>query len=200
MLRRPGDARWAQTANRRRFVLASATAGLGLMAHVLGGGGVSLSCLPLIAAAVAGVLFTLLADRISGYQRRASLGMIGLVGGGQLAMHLSLNASLPGHAAAEHVGLGLTCGLVVTHAISTGVLIGLMLGLPRLLELPVALLARASAWFWPGWYVVLVPVDHVSDAVTTTSPAPAGTDAVRMDYYGPVRPRRGPPVLALANR
>jgi hypothetical protein len=196
MLSRAGVARWAHAADGRRFVLALATAALGPIAHVLGGGGTHLTCLPLIAAALAGVLCTLLADRISGYQRRASMGMIGLVGGGQLAMHVSLNASLPEHVSVDHAGLGLTCDLVVTHAIATGLLIGLILGMPRLLEPPMRLLSRASAWFWPGWCVVLVPADNVSGAVPT-SPAPAGNDAVRMDRYGPVRPRRGPPLLAL---
>jgi len=175
-------------------MLAGTTVALGMAAHALGGGGVDLSRLPLIVAALAGVAATLAADRVAGYHRRTGAGVVGLVGGGQLAMHLVLSRSLTAHTSLAEIESGLSCGLVAAHAVATGVLIALVLGVQRVLDLPITLVSRARTWLWTRFAITLVPSDEFSGVPAI--PADEHIHAIRMARHGRVRSRRGPPAVA----
>ncbi len=179
----------------RRIGLSFSAIAFGLVAHIVGGSGADWSCVPLVAASGLAALATLGADRLIGYHSRAAGPAIALLGGGQLAMHLALSGALDLHADRfASSGMGLTCGVVVAHAVATGALSVLLLGAQRSMALLAALLDRAARlvriWFrGPG-------------AVTETGERPvvevAPGAAVRLLRYGPVRPRRGPPVISVS--
>jgi hypothetical protein len=84
---------------------------------------------------------------------------------------------------------------VATHAVATGVLIALVLGVQRVLDLPITLVSRARTWLWTRFAITLVPSDESSRVPAI--PADAEIQAIRMARHGLVRTRRGPPVAAI---
>lgn len=172
------------------MVLAVAAVVLGVGAHVVGGGDASLSCLPLLAAALAGVGATLVADRVAGYSRGAGPAAC-LLGVGQLAMHLLLRQSLSLHpTAAEAVVrgtpfrvLGLSCELVAAHTIASAVLVILLLGTQRSVELVVRPLTRARTWLQVP--ILTSPTDS-ADGLARLIPTPEVLTVVLDDDVGVV--------------
>lgn len=188
-------------------MLAGCTIVLGVAAHVLGGGGDGIECLPLLVAATSGVATALAARRIAGHTHRGAAAAVTLLGIGQLGMHLALSVSLSTHLESmtaqsplppPHV-LGLTCGLVLAHTATTGLLVVLLLGAHRSADLAFHLLSHApcrSRW-------LVVPAPRRSDwRLLATNPNPEWTTAALLVaqqwHYGPVRPRRGPPRMFTA--
>lgn len=179
----------------RRIGFSFAAIALGLVAHVVGGAGTEWSCIPLLAASALGALATFGADRLAGYRSRSAGPAIALLGVGQLAMHLVLSGSMDVHAdPSASAGLGLTCGLVTAHAAVTGALTVLLLGAQRSLAALAGLLTRVAKLLrvrFDGPSPVAVP--RTGPVVGVPTPA-----AVRLVYYGSVRPRRGPPVVPVS--
>jgi hypothetical protein len=178
-------------------LLALTTVAVGVAAHLLGGGGATLRGLPLVAAVLAGVAATVLADRLVGYHRRVGAGAVGLVGGGQLLMHLLLSGALSEHPDPP-AGLGpvLSCGVVLAHAGATGVLVAALLGTQRLLELPLSLISRARGWLRVTRWTVPVAADGRIAACVLAPATRAAASVVRIDPFGVSRSRRGPPAPA----
>lgn len=177
----------------RRIWLAAATVVLGVAAHVVGGGGADVNCAPLVAAALFAVTTTFVADRLVDYRRGCGIGAVTLVGTGQLVMHVELSGALAGHASPTGIGLGLTCGLVVTHAVATGAIVVMLLGVQRTLELPLRLASQSRAWLWALILPPTKPLDETppwaSCIVDDEVPA-----AIRHAWHGLTDRRRGPPM------
>jgi hypothetical protein len=166
---------------------------LGLLAHVVGGGGVSLSCAPLIVATLGGVAATLVADRLAGYERTLSRGVVAMVGAGQLVMHLALSVSLMGDTSADTGTWGLSCRIVVAHAVAAGVLVALLLGVQRLLDVPLALLDRARAWLSTCLLISVGPCVEDSGISGVDVYAAAVAGVWIEPFVAKVLTRRGPP-------
>ena len=74
-------------------------------------------------------------------------------------------------------------------------LIALVLGVQRVLDVPITLVCRARTWLWARFAITLVPSDDSSRLPAI--PADEHIHAIRMARHGLVRSRRGPPLAAL---
>ncbi|HEX4251045.1 MAG TPA: hypothetical protein VH008_24480 [Pseudonocardia sp.] len=185
---------------RSPLVLTGATVVLGLAAHVLGGGGAVLDCAPLLVAAALGVATALAARRVAGLTYRGAPVAVGMLGIGQLGMHLALSASLsahiaaaPDHASPGHIAvLGLRCGLLAAHAGATAVLVVLLFGAHQSAESALHLISHAR-------HCVHLPAvlasPRADERTTALPPAPDRVldFAAQQWRSGLARPRRGPP-------
>jgi hypothetical protein len=186
------------------LVLTSASVVLGVAAHVLGGGGAAVDCVPLLVAAALGVLTTFAAQRVAGITYRGAPIAVAMLGVGQLAIHLTLSASLSSHfeAVPEHASLGLLsvlglrCGLLAAHAAATAVLVVLLFGAHRSAESALHLFSHARRC--TRMRIVLAP-PRADGRITTVVTAPDRVLAFAAQQWRPgqATSRRGPP-LALA--
>lgn len=180
---------------------AAATILLGVIAHVAGGGGAALDCLPLMAAAVLGVATTHAAQRFAAHTYRGVPAAAALLVVGQAGMHLALSMSLDTHldsiaaqsGPAPVLVLKLSGGLIVAHAAATALLMILLLGTHQSAELALHVLVHACR----AVRTLVAPARPPTWTGLTTvgpclarEPAALGSEQWR---YGPVRPRRGPP-------
>lgn len=181
----------------RRVLVATGCLLLGFVAHVVAGGGTDFSCAPLLVAAFCGVVATLVADQLSGYERRLSVGVVGSVALGQLLMHVVLSESLMIEARVETGAWGLTCRVVMAQAVAAGLLVVIILAAQRLVDLPTLLIDRARAWFWDMMCVVVAISADEGNGWHVT----ANTDEIAGSWAEPfvalVVCRRGPPVGVL---
>lgn len=171
--------------------LGAATIGLGLTAHVLGGGR-AVDCAPLLLASAIAVVTTLVAQRVAVPAYRGAPIAVALLGVGQFGMHVALSSHGATDPAAASL-LGLSCGLIVTHSVATALLAVLLLGAHQAAELALHLLSRARRHM-----DVRITVAPPVDAVMGWTPAPESGHRSRGDQqwrYGVARPRRGPPAL-----
>ncbi|WP_028937348.1 hypothetical protein [Pseudonocardia spinosispora] len=186
--------------HRSPVVLAAGTIVLGVAAHVLGGGGGAVESLPLLMATTFGVATTLAARRVAGRTCRGAAGAAALLGIGQFGMHLALSVSVSNHfdpitehSSQQHI-LGLSCGLVLAHTLTTALLVVLVLGAHRSAELALRLLSHTPRV--PRLLMVLMPRRSDRQFVAVT-PSPELTTAALLVaqrlHNGPVGPRRGPP-------
>lgn len=172
-------------------MLGGATIGLGVTAHVLGGG-TSIDCAPLLLAAVIAVVTTLVAQRLAAPAYGGAPIAVAVLGAGQFGMHLALR----GHETADPAVrsfLGLSCGVIVAHTIATALLAVLLLGAQQSAELALHLISRVRQ---------RVDVRIVFVAPSDEDPDQASTPGERHESrrsqqwrYGVVQPRRGPPAL-----
>lgn len=180
-------------------MLVGATIGLGVLAHVLGGGAAPIDCLPLWAGTLLAVIGTLMAQRAMGGTTRAVVSASALLGLGQFGMHLALSTAVirHTHSQAGRSGLSaellstLSCGLVAAHATAAMLLVVLMLGAHQSVELTLRVLTQLCRRV--GLLVSPAPDDHIvtSGLVVASDPIATG----RHWRYGSIRSRRGPPVL-----
>lgn len=179
------------SAGQSPLVLGAVTIGLGLTAHLVGGGS-AVDCAPLLLAAVIAVVTTLAAQRAVAPAYRGAPIAVGLLGVGQLGMHLALSSHEAADPAATSV-LGLSCGWIVTHTVATAVLAVLLLGAHQSAELALHLLSHARERIVMR-IVFVAPRDECVDR----SPAPEKRHVSRRSQqwrYGTAQSRRGPPAL-----
>ena len=174
---------------------------LGVAAHVLGGGGAAVDCVPLLVAAALGVLTAFAAQRVAGITYRGTPIAVAMLGVGQLAIHLTLSASLSSHfeAVPEHASLGLLsvlglrCGLLAAHATATAVLVVLLFGAHQSAESALHLFSHARRC--TRMRIVLAP-PRADGRITTVVMAPDRVLAFAAQQWRPgqATSRRGPPV------
>ena len=195
---RPAPA--AALSRRSPLVLTSASVVLGVAAHVLGGGGAVIDCVPLLVAAALGVFTTFAAQRVAGLTYRGAPIAVAMLGIGQLGIHLALSASLSSHfqAVPEHASLGLLsvlglrCGLVTAHAAATAVLVVLLFGAHRSAESALHLFSHARRC--AHLRIVLAP-PRADGRITAVVAAPDRVPAFAAQQLRPgqATSRRGPP-------
>lgn len=176
-------------------LLAAVAVGLGVGAHILGGG-VAVDCVPLLLAAALGVISALTAQRLAGQTYHgASIAVLAL-SVGQFAMHVALNGHLATDSATDSF-LGLNCSLVATHTVATALLAVLLLGAHQCTELALHLLFCAARRVSVRITLVLLPSPDQTVMVTTAAPAWERVSRSGQQWcHGIARPRRGPPALA----
>jgi hypothetical protein len=189
----------AALSRRSPLVLTSASVVLGVAAHVLGGGGAAVDCVPLLVAAALGVLTTFAAQRVAGFTYRGAPIAVAMLGVGQLGIHLALSASLNSHfeAVPEHASLellsvlGLRCGLLAAHAAATAVLVVLLFGAHRSAESALHLFSHARRC---ALRIVLAP-PRSDGRITAVVAAPDRVPAFVAQQWRPgeATSRRGPP-------
>lgn len=171
---------------------------LGVLAHVVTGGRMDFSCAPLVVSAFCAAVATLIADHVGGYERRLSGGLVGLVALGQLLAHVELTKSLLGETRSDTGVWGLTCRLVIAHAVAVGLLIVLILAAQRLFDLPLVLVERARAWLWNQLLMGVVTPDRESISASVTVRATAILGSWTEPFVARVLCRRGPPTLVVS--
>jgi hypothetical protein len=191
----------AALSRRSPLMLTSASVVLGVAAHVLGGGGAAVDCVPLLVAAALGVLTTFAAQRVAGITYRGAPIAVAMLGVGQLGIHLTLSASLNSHfeAVPEHASLellsvlGLRCGLLAAHAAATAVLVVLLFGAHRSAESAHHLFSHARRC--THLRIVLAP-PRSDGRITAVVAAPDRVPAFAAQQWQPgqATSRRGPPL------
>ena len=185
---------------RSPLLMVGATVGLGIVAHVLGGGPAPVDCLPLWGGTLLAVVGTLTAQRAMRGSPRMVFSASALLGLGQFGMHMALSTALIRHSHpagdrsedSEEVLSSFSCGLVAAHTAAAMLLVILLMGAHYSVALALRVLAALCRRV--GLLVVSPsPDDHVVTSTRVIGFDPGATG--QRWRYGSVHSRRGPPLL-----